>query len=27
MPPLTLLEHYLELIAAIEATAESLALP
>ncbi|NOU21477.1 MAG: transglutaminase family protein, partial [Methyloglobulus sp.] len=27
MPPLTLLEHYLELVAAIEATAESLALP
>jgi uncharacterized protein (DUF2126 family)/transglutaminase-like putative cysteine protease len=27
MPPLTLLEHYLELIAAIEATAENLALP
>lgn len=27
MPPLTLLEHYLELIAAIEATAESLAMP
>jgi uncharacterized protein (DUF2126 family)/transglutaminase-like putative cysteine protease len=27
MPPLTLLEHYLELISAIEATAESLALP
>ena len=27
MPPLTSLEHYLELIAAIEATAESLAIP
>ncbi|MGR8998309.1 MAG: transglutaminase family protein, partial [Gammaproteobacteria bacterium] len=27
MPPLTMLEHYLELVAAIEATAESLALP
>ena len=27
MPPLTLLEHYLELVAAIEATAESLAMP
>ncbi len=27
MPPLTLLEHYLELVAAIEATAENLALP
>ncbi len=27
MPPLTLLEHYLELVAAVEATAESLALP
>ena len=27
MPPLTLLEHYLELVAAIEATAESLAIP
>jgi uncharacterized protein (DUF2126 family)/transglutaminase-like putative cysteine protease len=27
MPPLTLLEHYLELVAVIEATAESLALP
>ncbi len=27
MPPLTSLEHYLELIAAIEATAENLALP
>lgn len=27
MPPLTLLEHYLDLVAAIEATAESLALP
>ena len=27
MPPLTSLEHYLELVAAIEATAESLALP
>ncbi len=27
MPPLSLLEHYLELVAAIEATAESLALP
>ncbi|MGR9046107.1 MAG: transglutaminase family protein [Gammaproteobacteria bacterium] len=27
MPPLTLLEHYLELIAAVEATAETLALP
>ena len=27
MPPLTLLEHYLELVAAIEATAENLAMP
>ena len=27
MPPLTLLEHYLELVATIEATAESLAIP
>ncbi|MEQ1529382.1 MAG: transglutaminase family protein, partial [Methylococcales bacterium] len=27
MPPLTLLEHYLELVAAVEATAESLAMP
>ena len=27
MPPLTTLEHYLELVAAIEATAESLAIP
>ena len=27
MPPITLLEHYLELVAAIEATAESLAMP
>ena len=27
MPPLTLLEHYLELVAAIEATAESLVMP
>ena len=27
MPPLTLLEHYLELIAAIEATAENLKMP
>jgi uncharacterized protein (DUF2126 family)/transglutaminase-like putative cysteine protease len=27
MPPLTSLEHYLELVAAIEATAESLAMP
>ena len=27
MPPLTLLEHYLDLIATIEATAESLAMP
>jgi uncharacterized protein (DUF2126 family)/transglutaminase-like putative cysteine protease len=27
MPPLTSLEHYLELVAAIEATAESLAIP
>lgn len=27
LPPLTLLEHYLELIAAVEATAENLAIP
>jgi uncharacterized protein (DUF2126 family) len=27
MPPLTLLEHYLELVAAVEATADSLAMP
>jgi len=27
MPPLTMLEHYLELVAAIEATAENLAMP
>jgi uncharacterized protein (DUF2126 family)/transglutaminase-like putative cysteine protease len=27
MPPITLLEHYLELVAAIEATAESLSMP